>query len=57
MLNKRIRVAMDLRSDAVKALSYPHKEQKKDFEEDEDDEESDGDPLSRLLESLDFDFD
>lgn len=53
VLHRRIKFCMDLRADAVKALTYPAKEEKKDFKEDSDEDEDEGqDLLSRLLEDM-----
>ena len=41
MMNKRIKYCMDLHSDAVQALVYPTKEEKKELKDVSDDEDSD----------------
>lgn len=56
MLNKRIKFCMDLHSDAVKALEYPPKEDKRDFGDlDEEKSIKEEDLLASLLDDLDMD--
>lgn len=53
ILHKRIRFCMNMRNDAVKALNYPQKEDKRDFgdvEEERDNKEED--LLAELMEEL-----
>ena len=47
---------MDLHQDAVKALVYPPKAEKKEVKDESESDSDDGDMLSRLLEDMDFDF-
>lgn len=56
MLNKRIKFCMDLHKDAVKALEYPQKEDKRDFGDlDEEKSMKEEDLLASLLDDLDMD--
>lgn len=56
MLNKRIKFCMDLHNDAVKALEYPQKEDKRDFGDlDEEKSMKEEDLLASLLDDLDMD--
>jgi 26S proteasome regulatory subunit N3 len=58
MLNKRIKFCMDLHNDAVKALEYPPKEDKRDFGDlDEERSTKEEDLLANLLEDLGMDGD
>lgn len=58
MLHKRIKFCMDLRNDAVKALVYPPKEDKRDFGDlDEERSTKDEDLLASLLEDMGMDGD
>jgi hypothetical protein len=57
MLDKRIRFCMDMHKDAVKALEYPQKEDKRDFGDlDEEKSMKEEDLLASLMEEMD-DFD
>jgi len=56
MLNKRIKFCMDLHNEAVKALEYPQKEDKRDFGDlDEEKSMKEEDLLASLLDDLDMD--
>ena len=56
LLNKRIKFCMDLHNDAVKALEYPTKEDKRDFGDlDEEKSMKEEDLLASLLDDLDMD--
>jgi len=56
MLHKRIKFTMDLHSDAVKALEYPVKEDKRDFGDlDEEKSMKEEDLLASLMEEMDMD--
>lgn len=56
MLDKRIKFCMDLHNDAVKALEYPQKEDKRDFGDlDEEKSMKEEDLLASLLDDLDMD--
>ena len=56
LLNKRIKFCMDLHNDAVKALEYPQKEDKRDFGDlDEEKSMKEEDLLASLLDDLDMD--
>lgn len=56
MLNKRIKFCMDLHSDAVKALEYPQKEDKRDFGDlDEEKSMKEEDLLASLFDEMDMD--
>jgi 26S proteasome regulatory subunit N3 len=56
MLHKRIKFCMDLHNDAVKALEYPQKEDKRDFGDlDEEKSMKEEDLLASLLDDLDMD--
>lgn len=56
-LNKRIKFCMDMHADAVKALEYPQKEDKRDFGDlDEEKSMKEEEILASLMEDLD-DFD
>jgi 26S proteasome regulatory subunit N3 len=56
LLNKRIKFCMDLHNDAVKALEYPQKEDKRDFGDlDEEKSMREEDLLASLLDDLDMD--
>jgi len=56
MLNKRIKFCMDLHNDAVKALEYPPKEDKRDFGDlDEEKSMKEEDLLASLMDDLDMD--
>ena len=58
MLHKRIKFCMDLHNDAVKALEYPPKEDKRDFGDlDEERSTKEEDLLANLLEDLGMDGD
>lgn len=58
MLNKRIKFCMDMHNDAVKALEYPPKEDKRDFGDlDEERSTKEEDLLANLLEDLGMDGD
>lgn len=54
MLNKRIKFCMDLHNDAVKALEYPPKEDKRDFGDlDEEKSMKEEDLLASLMDEMD----
>lgn len=56
MLHKRIKFTMDLHADAVKALEYPSKEDKRDFGDlDEEKSMKEEDLLASLMEEMDMD--
>ena len=56
MLNKRIKFCMDLHNDAVKALEYPQKEDKRDFGDlDEEKSMKEEDLLASLMDEMDMD--
>ena len=56
MLHKRIKFTMDLHQDAVKALEYPSKEDKRDFGDlDEEKSMKEEDLLASLMEEMDMD--
>lgn len=58
LLHKRIRFCMDTRNDAVKALVYPPKEDKRDFGDvDEERSTKEEDLLASLLEDMGMDGD
>merc|ERR1712086_1117439 len=58
MLEKRIKFCMELHKDAVKALEYPQKEDKRDFGDlDEEKSIKEEDLLASLMEDLDMDGD
>ena len=58
ILNKRIRFCMDTRNDAVKALVYPPREDKRDFGDvDEERSTKEEDLLASLLEDMGMDGD
>ena len=58
MLQKRIKFCMELHKDAVKALEYPQKEDKRDFGDlDEEKSIKEEDLLASLMEDLDMDGD
>jgi len=58
ILNKRIKFCMDTRNDAVKALVYPPKEDKRDFGDvDEERSTKEEDLLASLLEDMGLDGD
>ena len=57
MLSKRIKFCMDMHADAVKALEYPQKEDKRDFGDlDEEKSMKEEDLIASLMEEMD-DFD
>ena len=54
MLNKRIKFCMDLHNDAVRALEYPPKEDKRDFGDlDEQKSMKEEDLLASLMDEMD----
>ena len=56
MLNKRFKYCMDLHNDAVKALEYPQKEDKRDFGDlDEEKSMKEEDLLASLFDEMDMD--
>jgi 26S proteasome regulatory subunit N3 len=56
MLHKRIKFCMDLHSDAVKALEYPPKEDKRDFGDlDEEKSMKEEDLLASMMDEMDMD--
>ena len=56
MLDKRIRFCMDLHNDAVKALVYPPKEDKRDFGDlDEERDQKEEDLLASLMDEMGLD--
>jgi 26S proteasome regulatory subunit N3 len=56
MLNKRIKFCMDLHTDALKALEYPPKEDKRDFGDlDEEKSMKEEDLLASLMDEMDMD--
>jgi len=56
MLHKRIKFTMDLHADAVKALEYPAKEDKRDFGDlDEEKSMKEEDLLASLMDEIDMD--
>ena len=56
MLSKRIQFCMELHKDAVIALEYPQKEDKRDFGDlDEDKSRKEEDILASLMDELDMD--
>ena len=58
ILNKRIKFCMDLHNDAVKALEFPPKEDKRDFGDlDEERSTKEEDILASLLEDMGMDGD
>ena len=58
MLQKRIKFCMELHKDAVMALEYPQKEDKRDFGDlDEEKSIKEEDLLASLMEEMDMDGD
>jgi len=56
MLSKRIKFCMEIHKDAVKALEYPQKEDKRDFGDlDEEKSIKEEDLLASLMDELDMD--
>lgn len=54
MLNRRIKFCMEMHKDAVKALEYPQKEDKRDFGDlDEEKSMKEEELLANMMEELD----